>query len=362
MLHPGHFLALILLSLLPGCSTVAYYGQAIGGHLDILGRSRPIAELLDDQAISGPPQPPLTPQLRQRLELAQALRKFATHELKLPDNGSYSVYADIGRTMVAWNVIATPEFSLKPKKWCFPFAGCVPYRGYFARTRADREAAALRSEGLDVRIAGVAAYSTLGWFRDPVLNVHLQRSDTDLAALVFHELAHQLVYVPGDAAFNESFATTVEVEGLRRWLEASGTPAAFDTYRVERARHAEFVETVLRFRERLEALYASGMDKQAMRTAKAGILAELRKAHDGLKQRWGGDSRYDHWFAQDLNNAHLASVDLYHQHAPAFQSLLAKSGNDLEAFYRAVRTLSRLPAETRESRLQALDGAVLTFQ
>jgi len=344
----------ITASLLASCSSIRYYSQAIGGQLDILGRSQPITELLDGPDPSEPRHVPLTPQLRQRLETAQRIREFATTVLHLPDNGSYSVYADLGRNMVAWNVIATPEFSLTPKEWCYPFAGCVPYRGYFSRNDAEQEAADLRTQGLDVRVAGVAAYSTLGWFRDPILNTHLQRSDTELAALIFHELAHQLLYLPGDAAFNESFATTVEIEGLRRWLDHTGNPEAFAADQADRARQAEFVALVRSFRERLVALYATDLEPVAMRRAKARVFAELRDAHSTLKQRWGGTSRYDHWFAQDLNNAHLASVELYHQHVPAFQALLARVGHDLPRFYRAARRLGHRPPEDRAADLNRL--------
>jgi predicted aminopeptidase len=230
----------------------------------------------------------------------------------------------------------------------------VPYRGYFARPRAEREADALRREHLDVRVAGVAAYSTLGWFRDPVLESQLRLDDTELAAVLFHELAHQKVYVPGDATFNESFATTVEVEGLRRWLAATGNPAAFETWQHARTRQQEFVDLVLRCRARLAELYASGADDDAKRAGKQRLFAELRNDYAQLKTHWGGDNRYDGWVAQDLNNAHLAGIGLYHEHVPEFQRLLAAHGGDLPAFYRAARKLSRLPAAERNTRLAAL--------
>lgn len=347
-----------------GCAAFGYYSQAIGGQLNILARSQSIDELLDEQrgVDSDERLPPtrISPQLRQRLLTVQRIRRFATEALQLPDNGSYTVYADLERPMVAWNVIATPEFSFKAKTWCYPFAGCVPYRGYFSRRGADRFATELRAEGLDVRVAGVAAYSTLGWFRDPVLNTHVERDDVDLAALIFHELAHQTVYIPGEAAFNESFATAVETEGLRRWEAASGSPAAFAQHRVEQARHAEFVALVLDTRAKLEVIYASAVNEAEKRSAKIRHLAGLRAAYAELRKRWNGYDRYDRWFAQDLNNAHLASIELYHQHVPAFEALLAETGHNLSAFYRVVRALSRLSPEARLARLQTLERAQLS--
>ena len=345
---------------LASCSTVAYYHQAITGQLDILARTHRIVDLLNDSPPSVdaelPPKPALTTEQKNRLRTVLRIRQFATDTLALPDNGSYSVYADLERPMVAWNVIATPEFSLTPREWCYPIAGCAPYRGFFKRRDAERLAAELRSEQLDVRVAGVAAYSTLGWFRDPVLSTHLRHDDNELAALLFHELAHQVVYIPGDAAFNESFATTVEIEGLRRWLQAQGNPAAFETDRRRRARHAEFVEMMLATRTQLATVYASALDDAQKRAAKQRAFDELRTAYSELKARWGGDGRYDGWFAQPLNNAHLATVELYHQYVPAFQALLAEAHEDLPAFYRAVRAVSRLPQAVRQQRLSAADA------
>jgi predicted aminopeptidase len=361
------FLRLTLLSLaapaLSACATVAYYAQAAGGQLEILARARPIAELLDDAPATDVPgalaAPPVAPQLKARLATVLRVRAFATQELHLPDNGSYTEYADLERAQVAWNVVATPEFSLKPKEWCFPVAGCVPYRGYFARERAARLAEELHAEQLDVRIQPVAAYSTLGWFRDPVLNTQLRRSDAEIAGVIFHELAHQRLYLAGDAAFNESFATAVELEGLRRWLEASGERTAFDARLTERTRQAQFVALVMEHRARLAALYATTLGAAEMRAAKQKTFEELRAAYADLRARWGGYDGYDAWFAQDLNNAHLAGIGLYHQHLPAFQALLAQVHGDLPAFYRAARALSRLPEGERAARLAALGNGPL---
>lgn len=341
-----------------GCTTLGYYGQAAGGGYEILARSQPIAALLDDTAGIGadfrPPPATLPPDLKARLVRVEEIRDFATQDLALPDNDSYRLYADLGRPVVAWNVVATPEFSLTPKEWCFPVAGCVSYRGYFSQARAQRFAAGLQHDGLDVRIAAVSAYSTLGWFPDPVLRSQLHRSDADLAGVIFHELGHQQLYVPGDTAFNESFATTVELEGLRRWFARHHDPAALENYLLDKSRQEQFVQLVLAYRTRLEVLYAQSLDAAAMRVAKARIFAELHQAHTELRQRWGGYSGYDAWFAQNLNNAHLTSIGVYHQYVPGFEELLRREHGSLPAFYRAAQQLSRLPSNERAARLAEL--------
>lgn len=351
------FLLLTAATLAAGCTTLGYYAQAVGGQLDILARTRPIAELLDDTPadVESPDVAPvLAPDVKERLTTILRARDFATHALALPDNNSFRVYAQIDRAQVAWNVVATPEFSFTPKQWCFPVAGCVPYRGYFSHESAQRFSATLKQERLDVRVAGVPAYSTLGWFADPVFSSQLRRSDADIAALIFHELAHQVVYQRGDTAFNESFATTVEIEGLRRWLAQSNDATILDNARRNKARHAQFVELLLKYRARLETLYAMPLQVEPMRAAKANEFEALRAEYAVLRQQWGGHDGYDAWFAQDLNNAHLASVGLYHQYVPAFQKMLADVQGDLPAFYRLARALSKLPAAERAARFAQL--------
>jgi len=390
------FLLLAVTMFTGGCTGLGYYSQAIFGQLDILTRTRAIAELLDgnpaDDMGDFTTEPSLTPAVKARLATVLRVREFATHALALPDNGSYRVFAELDRSQAAWNVVATPEFSFTPKEWCFPVAGCVPYRGYFSRASAQRFAEVLKQDQLDVRVAGVAAYSTLGWFRDPVFSSQLRRSDTDIAALIFHELAHQELYLRGDATFNESFATAVEIVGMRRWLAQGSDKAALDDYLRNKTRNTEFVALLLKYRTRLEALYASPLSKEPMRAAKAHAYEALRTEYAELrKQRGGSDARigvgssaetgeanragserlrprrqltvdhnYDAWFAQDINNAHLASVGLYHQYVRAFQTLLASVQGDLAAFYRLARELSRLPKEERTARLTELNNAGVT--
>ena len=264
-----------------GCSTFSYYGQAVVGHLDVVSRAQPIEARLAD--------PATPPELRARLARALEIREFATRELALPDNGSYRAYADLGRPYAVWNVFAAPEFSVEPRRSCFPVVGCVSYRGYYAQADADAYAAGLRAEGYDVFVYGVPAYSTLGWFDDPVLNTFVRYPDAELARLVFHELAHQLVYVQGDTMFNESFAVAVEEEGVRRWLARHGDEAGRAAYATMRARRAEFVRLVLDYRARLEALYREPLTDEAKRAGKARLLGEMEADYRALKaQRWGG--------------------------------------------------------------------------
>lgn len=339
--------AAVLLAGLGACSNVGYYAQSVSGQLDVWRRCRPIEGLLED------PQAP--DDLKGRLADVLALREFATRELHLPDNGSYRKYADLGRPYVLWNVFAAPEFSTELKTWCFPFAGCVRYRGYFSRDQAERFADGLRKEGYDVYVGGVPAYSTLGWFKDPVLNTFLGYSKPRLAEFLFHELAHQELYVKGDTEFNESFATAVAREGVRRWLAATGSADPSDVEKVERRRE-QWVALVLAYRRRLEALYASGASDSDKREEKAHILESLREGYLRLKKSWDGYDGYDRWFARDLNNAKLGSVAAYTRLVPAFQRLLAEEKGDLARFYEEARALGNLPVERRHARLEALTG------
>jgi predicted aminopeptidase len=322
-----------------GCSTLGYYLQAFNGQMELNRKARPIPQVLDDEHTPA--------ELKERLEHVQEIRTFASHDLALPDNGSYRRYADLQRPYVVWNVFATQEFSVVPQQWCFPIAGCVGYRGYFAHEAADTFAAQQRKAGLDVYVGGVPAYSTLGWMDDPVLNTFIRYPDTEIARLVFHELAHQLVYLPGDSTFNESFATTVELEGVKRWLAVQGTPEQLVEFQATQARRRDFAELVTRYRDKLELLYASGIDAQAMRSAKAQTFEQMRADYQALRAQWSGFAGYDWWFAQPLNNAQIASVAMYTQLVPGFQKLLADSGGDLPRFYKAVKALAKMPEKER---------------
>jgi predicted aminopeptidase len=343
-------LALILLiAVLSGCASPAYYAQAISGQLEILAKRRPVEEVLND---------PATPaQTRHQLELVRRLRDFASRELLLPDNRSYRTYADLERPFAVWNVYAAPELSLEPKRWCFLVAGCVPYRGYFARDQAEQFAASLKQKGYDVYVGGVPAYSTLGWFNDPLLNTFIQRPEADLAGLLFHELAHQKIYVSGDSAFNESFATVIELEGVKRWFEQSGNAKEAEAYRLKIQRREEFTALVLKHRARLKEIYDSTLSDAEKRAAKARVFEELRTDYAKLKSGWNGYAAFDNWFKQGINNANLAAIGLYSQYVAAFQKLLAQQAGDLAAFYGAVEEIKSMPAADRDMVLQKIGGS-----
>jgi predicted aminopeptidase len=328
---------------LSGCSTAEYYAQAVAGHYEIMRLAKPIPELIAD------PATPAT--LRARLERVRAMRDFASRELGLPDNGSYRSYANIGRPYAVWNVFVAPEFSVTARQSCFPIAGCVSYRGYYAEADADRYGAEARNRGDDVYIGGVPAYSTLGWFDDPVLSTFIRYPDGELARLLFHELAHQVVYVKDDTVFNESFAVTVEREGVRRWLAQNGAPSDRRAYETLQAYKHDFVALVLRYRERLAALYRTPLPDAEKRAAKARTIAQMEADYRSLKADWGGFAGYDRFFAGNVGNAHFASVAVYTALVPAFEALLAEQGNDLPRFYAAVKMLAALPKAERDARL-----------
>lgn len=335
-------------SVLAGCAGDGYYAQSIEGHFALMGARESVAGLIRDEE---------TPEdLRTRLVLAEEIRAFAIEELALPDNGSYRTYADLGREVVTWNVVATPQLALDPVAWCFPVFGCVAYRGYFNEDEAVAFARTLVAEGLDVTIGGSIAYSTLGWFRDPLLNTIIFDPDYALAGTIFHELAHQLLYVNDDSTFNESYAVAVEREGICRWLAAHGTPELVAAWQASERRQEEFVTLVLGARDRLEALYASDRSDAEKLQRKAVIFDRLRADYRVLRASWGGYGGYDRWFAQDLNNANLASVATYNATVPAFDALLASVGGDMAAFHAAAAELARLPRAERDAALARLAG------
>ena len=336
-----------LVLIVSGCADIGYYRQALSGQLNLLNLRRPVADVLAD--------PDIQPQLRQRLQTASALRDFASSELKLPQNSSYRAYADLQQPYVVYNVFATPELSLEPRQWCFPIVGCVSYRGYFNEAAARRLADSLRTEGYDVYLGGVPAYSTLGWFDDPLLNTFVYWPSGRLAELVFHELAHQKIYIADDTVFNESFATFIGQLGARRWLQKYSTPEELVRYETFSCYREGFMALMLSAKDQLAALYASAQSDSAKRTGKHQILEDLKYRYQMLKQQvWDGFSGYDRWFAQDLNNAKLAALNVYTHDVPAFAALFEGVGGDLEAFYHAVKALGRLPLETRAQRLESL--------
>ncbi len=340
--------ALAAAALMSGCSSVGYYAQSVRGHLALVAAARPVDDWLADPATPAP--------LRQRLVLSQRMRDFAVAELKEPDNASYRRYADLGRSAAVWNVVAAPELSLALQTWCFPVVGCVGYRGYYDRAAADAFAAGLAAQGLEVSVYGVPAYSTLGKlpgkiFADPLLNTFIDNTDADLARLMFHELAHQIAFAPGDTVFNESFATAVETIGGRRWLagHADATTREADTRAA--ARRDDFQALTLRYRETLDRLYRSELPAATKREAKARTFAALRDDYARLKtERWGGYAGYDGWFAR-ADNATFAVLSAYNQLVPNFERLFEGQGADFALFYAEVRRIADLPADARRAAL-----------
>ena len=350
-------MAVILAAGAGGCQAPGYYAQAIRGQVRILRQRQPIDCLLAD--------PHASPELKARFELVSRLRGFAASELKLPIGKQYLTYVDLGRPFAVWNVHAAPEFSLAPKKWFYPLVGSLKYRGYFAEADARDYARGLKREGWDVCVEGVEAYSTLGWFSDPLLNTFIHHSEAELAEILFHELAHQRLFLGGDTDFNEAFATVVGEEGTRRWFAAKGDAAGATAYRAGLERNRQFVALILQTRRRLESVYVDGkgacpgrggLDVPATdwrRADKAQAIAELREGYARLKSSWDGYSGYDGWFAGPLNNAQLNTVALYYDLVPGFEALLAAHGGDMEAFYQGVHAMRRLGRDERHRRLMA---------
>jgi predicted aminopeptidase len=341
------------LCLTAGCSTLGYYAHSVGGHLTLLRSARPVSDWEADAAAPSA--------LKQRLALSQRMRDFAVTELGLPDNASYRRYADLHRRAAVWNVVAAPELSLRLETWCFPFVGCVGYRGYYDRARADAFADQLRHDGMEVSVYGVPAYSTLGalpgdFFADPLLSTFIDFPEGELARLMFHELAHQVAYAKGDTEFNESFATTVERIGGMRWLNEHATPQAREEYERFDARRRDFRALTQRCREKLDALYKSDLSDADKRRGKVAAMAEMRAEYETMKTaRWGGFSGYDAWFAH-ANNAALGVLAAYNRLVPEFERLFEREGRDFTRFYAEVRRLAALPREERRAELGSAEG------
>ncbi|MFD0669052.1 aminopeptidase [Ramlibacter sp. MAHUQ-53] len=351
---------------------LGYYWQAAAGHLQMLHAARPVADWLED---------PATPErLRARLQLAQRIRAFASRELALPDNASYRRYADLQRPAALWNVVAAPALSLTLRTWCFPVAGCVGYRGWFDEAGARAEAQRLREAGWDATVYPVPAYSTLGWLNwaggDPLLNTFIGYGEGELARLIFHELAHQVLYVKDDTAFNESFATAVERLGVQAWLAREAGEGARAEYAAASQRRDAFRALVRATRQRLQAIYeapvtgaggggateagaARAGDSQDRLARKAQVLADFRAQYAGLRAAWGGDPARlrptDRW-VEEANNASFGAQAAYDDLVPAFEALFEREGRDWRRFFAAVKELARLAQPERQRALQALAG------
>jgi predicted aminopeptidase len=330
-----------MMAMLSGCSPVSYYAQAVGGQISLLIKREPIVRVMEDRQSS--------PELVRQLNLISDALIFAEQSLGLPVGGSYSSFVRIDRPHLVWNVFAAPAFSVQPLHWCFPVAGCVSYRGYFKEAAAQRFADQLYRQGYDVYVGGVDAYSTLGWFDDPIPSTILRRADHRIVGLIFHELAHQIVYLPGDTVFNESFATFVEQQGLHQWLRARDDLETYQRYLAEQELQREFTDFVSGYRKQFAALYAEPAEARAQKQA----LQESMRAEWFAKT---GGQAYRAWFEGPLNNAQLATVSAYNDFVPAFEQLFEQSGQSLTSFYERAQELARQPADRRQQLLAVLSG------
>ena len=334
-----------LLLCLPGCGQLLYYDQLITGQTELLQQRRALSQVSADPAIPDV--------LRKRLVLAQNMRNFASQTLGLPDNESYRSYADLGRSYAIYNVFAAPELSLEPYQWCYPIIGCAAYRGYFQRDQAEREAQRLEQVGYEVYIADIPAYSTLGWFDDPLLNTFIDWPIGLVAELIFHELAHQRVYIADDTAFNEAFATAVGEIGAQLWLGERPQDAA--EYAALKRYQKDFLALIFELRAQLASLYTSSSSAAFKRQSKRERLENARQRYQRLKnEQWNGFAGYERWFAADLNNAKLAPISAYHHYVPAFIRLFTKAGKNFAQFYEDVEQLGTLPPHEREQQLESL--------
>jgi predicted aminopeptidase len=329
-----------------GCAA-PYYWQAIGGQLELLRKREPIEEVIADPAID--------PKLKATLARVETIRRFAVDELGLPSNDSYTTYVELDRPYVVWNVVAAGEFSVEPRRWCFPFAGCVAYRGYFDKAAADRFAAKLATDGFDVQSGGSTAYSTLGYFADPVVSTMVNGGEQYVASLLFHELAHQQLYVKSDSEFSEAFAMVVEELGTELWLSEHGDAADLERYWARRQRRVQFGALIAAQQARLRVVYATGAPPEQLRAEKERAFDTLRREYQALKASWQGSTEYDAWFAQPLNNATLASVATYTRWVPALRARLKEVG--LTAFYADAAAVAELDAQQREERLRAWEAS-----
>lgn len=340
-------LIIALTALLGGCSTLAYYGQAVHGELAILDAARPIDKVIND--------PATRPELRKKLEDARAIRAYASRQLGLPDDDSYRSFVALHRAFPIWNVVATPEFSLTPEQWCFPFAGCVPYRGYFSRDAAERFAQSQRVKGMDVMVGPVPAFSTLGWLDDPLLSSMLYWSEPELAEIIFHELTHRLIYVKDAPDFNEALATFVSETGVHRWLLAqTDGKEKYKAWVDQNAHDAAVRMRIMQARAQLHALYAQKLPAAEMRAKKAHIFMQLYADYEQMKKRWPGYDGYDGFFSHPLSNALIGENDTYRRLIPAFHALFVEAGSNFPAFYKKVRELAALGADERKKALEQL--------
>lgn len=354
MINKTYNIALLvfLAALVQGCSSLSYYWEKIQGHTEIINNQHPVQEVIDN--------PKTSETVRAKLISTQKARRFATEVLKLPDNDSYKNYVDINRDYVVWSVVATPPYSIKAKQWCFLIVGCLSYKGYFSKQDAELFAKELRTQNMDVYVSGTKAYSTLGWFDDPLLSTMLYNSEAYRVGIIFHELAHQKMYVADDTAFNEAFATSVELEGVKAWFNQDNKEVAFKKYLVSKKRDDAFKKLLQSTRQKLKQAYDHAADKnnadekQDLAETKKIIFVQLQQGYKKLKQQWDGYTGYDKWMSQDLNNAHLALIATYNDRIPAFRQLFKKANNNYALFYNQVEKMTELDKPQRDEQLNLL--------
>lgn len=329
-------LVLLAASTVSACSSFGYYLDLMAGHSELLEQRKPVSEVINDENTNN--------NLREALLKSQKIRDFASKSLYLPENNSYRQYADLNRPFVVWNVVAAKKLSVEAKKWCFLFVGCLSYKGYFSKEEAETEAKRLAAAGYDVHIAGAKAYSTLGWFDDPLLNTMMYRSESRRAGIIFHELAHQLIYIENDTAFNEAFATVVEQEGIRKWFAKNGKHKEYADYLQQNKRDAQINDLLLETRKALMALYKSNAPAERKLISKKQHFALLQKKYQQLKKTWTGKNinAFDEWMTQDLNNSHLLLVATYYDLVPIFKNIMKEENNNFKRFYARVKKLGRI--------------------
>lgn len=348
--NPSVPFAVILVVLASGCTDVRYYMQSVRGQWDVVSRQQDIVEMLEDESL------PQT--MRDRLNLVLAVRTFAIESMQLPESGSYQTYADLERDYAVQNLFAAPEFSTRLRSWCYPVVGCATYRGYFNADMLNETANKLRQQGYDTYTGRVAAYSTLGWFDDPILNTVMGWPEYQLVGLIFHELAHNRLYIKDDTVFNESFASAVEQSGIELWYSAQEQQDQVRIYLERKNSRKRVLEIITGIRNELEELYQQELPIEDMRQAKSRLMQKAKDQYAQLGDQVRTSSGFNRWFAGELNNARLGSVAAYNSYVGAFLSILAAHGHDYEKFYSQVEVLGRLNQADRKARMEEFEGDV----
>lgn len=336
--------AFLLTLLLTGCADLSYYLHSINGHLSIINRAENIEDMLADENTD--------PDLAERLRLVGRIRQFAVEQLQLPESGSYTMYADLKRSYALKNLFAAAEFSVEAHQWCYPIVGCAGYRGFFDEARLQRFMTSLQQQDFDIYVANVSAYSTLGWFDDPVLNTFVNWPDYRLAGMIFHELSHQQLYIDGDTEFNESFAVAVQQAGIKKWLHSNGKPDQAASYQQQLDNRQQVIELIKQGRLQLKTLYQQDIDATSKRQAKSDIILNLKQQYSELSSHFIIKDGFRRWFEGPINNARLVSISTYYDLVPAFQHLLENHKQDFEAFFRHVENIASLPDSGRKNCLQ----------